>query len=92
MADSSYVAVIRVNGEFKDGGWFITSENLPGLFLAGRDPKALHADLPAVIKTLYKLNYEMDVEVCPAGEPGEGRAKSTVLPRTWAAVPVEHRC
>lgn len=93
MADSKYVGFVRVTSGYKDGGWVITSENLPGLFLAGSDPDALRADLPEAIMNLYKLNYGMNVRVCPAGEPGVTKqSASKVLPSTWAAVPVENRC
>ena len=90
MGNSTYVSVVRVSGEFKDGGWVITSENLPGLFLAGGDLEKLTADIPANIEMLYRLNYDIKVKVCRAGEPGEKRSSNPVPP-TWAAVPTQNQ-
>ena len=50
----------------------VTSRDLPGLFLAGRDLSALVADLPAAIKLLFNLNYQMDVQVFRATEGVKG--------------------
>lgn len=88
MENCDYVGVVRVRGEYKDGAWVFTSDNLPGFFLAGHDPERLSNDIPAAIKTLYRLNYQMEVSVCLAGEPGEKKPVSAVMARTWAAVPI----
>lgn len=41
----------------------MTSAELPGLFLAGKDPAKLLDDVPAVIKAIYRVGYNMQVEV-----------------------------
>lgn len=87
MANCNYVGLVKIAGEYSDGAWVITSENLPGLFLAGSDLDRLRNDVPSAIKMLYRLNYGMDVKVCAAGEPGMRAAKP--MPNTWAAVPIQ---
>lgn len=88
MAQCKYVGVISVQREYRDGAWILTSENLPGLFLAGDDLKAIRADIPAAIKLLYSLNYAMDVNVCVAGEPENATKKQpTSGSERWAAIP-----
>jgi hypothetical protein len=48
----------------REAGLFaLTSPDLPGLLLAGRDPSQLWADVPAVIKAMYRVGYGMEVEV-----------------------------
>lgn len=89
MENCDYVGVVRVHGEYQDSAWVITSENLPGFFLAGEDLERLRADVPTTIQMLYRLNYGMEVEVRLAGEPGEKNPVRSV-PQTWAAVPVRH--
>jgi hypothetical protein len=51
------------------GLFSLTSAGLPGLFLAGKDPGKLVEDLPAVIKAIYKVGYDMQVEVVTEGLP-----------------------
>lgn len=78
MASRMYSRIIYVKAEFADAGkcWALSSADLPGLLLAGSDLTALLADLPAAIKLLYRLNYQMDVEVAEADQDGrEGAAE-----------------
>ena len=64
MANSGYSCVIQVNENYREGGhWELTSKNVPGLYLAGKDLSALRADVPNVIKVLFKNNYDLAVEV-----------------------------
>jgi len=64
MATSSYLTVARTKIEYREGGyWVITSDEVPGMLMAGKDPRSLYADIPNVIKMLYKLNYQLDVQV-----------------------------
>lgn len=51
-----------------DGCWAITSKNLTGMVLAGKDIQALIADVPNAIKLLYKLNFQQTVEVALADD------------------------
>jgi hypothetical protein len=44
------------------GLFALTSDDLPGLLLAGKDPAKLWDDVPAVVKALYKVSG-MDVSV-----------------------------
>ena len=58
--------ISTVQEKWDDGFWNITSPNLPGLFLAGKDLTKLMEDVPYVIQTLFLLNYKMRVEVTVA--------------------------
>jgi hypothetical protein len=88
MGNRNYVSVINVRDEYKDGAWIFTSENLPGLFLAGSDLNKLREDVPVAIKALYQLNYGMTVDVRLTGEPGELVKEKRAPQNKWAAVPV----
>jgi len=55
--------------EWDDGTWTLTSDNLPGLFLAGRDIGELEADVPDAIRALFHLNYKILVDVEIAVRP-----------------------
>lgn len=95
-ATASYFCMIRVKAELHaDDGedfWTLTSDDLPGLLLGGRDLKALHADTPAVIRSLFKHNYGMEVDVLPRAEAKSLAAEvplpKLALPETWAAIPI----
>lgn len=53
----------------EDGFWTITSDELPGLFLAGKDLFSISAEVPEAIKLLFSLNYNMSVDVKMAIDP-----------------------
>ena len=67
MASMSYSCLIRVQEEFReedgDRFWLMRSQDLPGLLLGGRNLERLREDTPNVIQRLFKLNYDMDVQV-----------------------------
>ena len=95
-ATASYSCIIRLKAELKtDNGeqfWTLTSDDLPGLLLGGRDPMALYADTPAVIRSLFKHNYGMDVTVLRAAEV-KALAEDTHQPKfshpgIWTAIPI----
>jgi len=97
MASRMYARIINVRAEFADAGkcWALTSDNLPGFLLAGSDLNALLDDVPNAIKLLFRLNYQMDVEVAEVDEDGnniarprEADAESNLkpLPRAFAAM------
>ena len=66
MANNTYSNIINIKEKLHQGAhWTITSANLPGLFLGGKDLKALRNDIPIAIKSLYRMNHGMDVEVRP---------------------------
>jgi len=68
----------------------LTSKELPGLLLAGNDPTELWADVPAVVKALYRVGYGMDVQVLmeatPAAEEGKGLSFMPLHPATLVKV------
>lgn len=64
VSDVNYSTTVRVETKIDNCGYFImTSEDLPGLFLASKNYLALMYDVPRAIKILYKDNYCMDVTV-----------------------------
>ncbi len=82
MATSEYARIIRLIIDTHDDGCYaMTSPSLPGLLLAGKDLNALLMDVPSAIKLLYKLNYQMDVDVRPATEELPRTAKTK--PSGW---------
>lgn len=96
MGNSRYVGVVSVESTMRDGGyWVVKSEELPGLLLSGKVLPKLMADVPNVIKSLFKLNYGMDIEVRPVTEAryfGRGADITCVAKTTksWAALPVSN--
>jgi len=70
-ASTTYAKTIVVGLQYNAtcGLFSLTSSELPGLFLAGKDPGKLVEDLPAVIKAMYKVAYDMHVEVVTEGMP-----------------------
>ena len=54
----------------------IFSEDLPGLFLSGKDLSVLLDDVPNIIKGLYALDFQMNVDVTPATVPQLEQAAS----------------
>lgn len=60
--DAILVSVIHVAEASGEGIWILTSDDLPGFFLAGENIDTLKENIPDAIKLLYKLNYQMEVE------------------------------
>jgi len=65
------ISVVEIRIEVMDspkGGkqYWVTSEDVPGLFLAGSDLAQLYKDIAPAIQTLFKSNRGIDVEVRPA--------------------------
>ena len=96
MARTSYSCVIpvkeeRVTDEYgSDDFWVLTSEVLPGFVLGGRDLEELHAEVPEVIRFLFKENFDMNVEVRRVTAPESLKEGVTVPnPKTaWTAFPL----
>ena len=94
-ATSSYSCIIRVVEEHReeegDEFWVITSDDLPGLLLGGRDLEALRADTPEAIRILFDKNYGLDVHVLRATEPrklASGVPEAELSPPfAWTAIP-----
>ena len=67
MASTSYSCIIRVAEERYQGAgddfWVLTSEDLPGLLLGGRNIEALRSDTPKAIELLFERNYDTKVSV-----------------------------
>lgn len=84
MASTDYARQVSVQlTHNKDWNLFsLTSPELPGLLLAGRDLVALYADVPAVIKGLYKLDCGLDVEVRPLVREGFDESLPERMPLT----------
>lgn len=72
------ILTINTNGKFyEDGNWMITSDDLPGLILGGKDLPALLRDLPKAVKILLEKNYGMShVTVDRAVSPASFQKKS----------------
>lgn len=93
MARCNYITVISTKEAFREGSWVITSDDLPGLFLVGENLSDLRDTTPTAIKLLYKLNYDMEVDVRPTMEPKQARricneGAKIPRPKGWAAVPI----
>ena len=81
--DSFLIRTIQEQKE--DGFWTITSEDLPGLFLAGKDLFSISAEVPEAIKMLFSLNHNMAVDVKMAVDPvGRGVPPA---PEEYFAIP-----
>lgn len=73
MTSSSYTTLINISLEHdKQGLWVLTSKDLPGLLLAGKELENLFNDVPNAIKLLYQVNYGMNVSVTPVLDDGAG--------------------
>ncbi len=74
------------------GMFALTSDQLPGLLLAGKDPAKLWDDVPAVVKAMYRVGYNMDVEVIMEAQPrSEGEDLSFVPLQPTTLLKVEPR-
>lgn len=72
MATDKYSSVIKVVGTLKDdGNWLMKSNELPGFFLCGNDLEKLYNDIPNVIKSLFKLNYQLNVDIALDRTPAQ---------------------
>lgn len=77
----------------EEGYWVITSNDLPGMLLSGKDLHKLVIDIPNVIKVLFKKNFGADVNVLKTISPSEIKKKpleESIEPSSqWTTVPVE---
>ncbi len=91
MGNTSYSCIINIKEEYREGGvWSLTSPDLPGLFLAGRELSVLRNDIPKAIQVLFKRNYDMDVEVrllVDATEMSKKVDRPIEKPTRWTAFP-----
>jgi hypothetical protein len=79
--------IIEVRHDCADGWHTFTSDQVPGLFLAGEraDLEELYEEIPQVIAALAKCDFGRDVEVTPAQTYSDYAAS---LPDTH--LPVKH--
>lgn len=54
---------IRINVRYHEGRYYISSDDIEGLFLCSKDPLALFRDIAPAICFLYKHNHGRDVKV-----------------------------
>jgi hypothetical protein len=54
---------VRITIYYEDDCFYISSEDVEGLWLWGRDAALLFGNLGPAIKTLYKDNDNMEIEV-----------------------------
>lgn len=93
MAETDYSTTVCVEEKFLQRGyWVLTSNELPGFMLSGKDLDALRGDTPEVIKAFFRLNYGMSVEVKRHVQPDElkKRVPAELLrnhPGRWVAIP-----
>ena len=55
--------IIRITIENRDGCLYISSKDVPGLWLWGKDPEIVVRNIVPAIKTLYRDNRGLEVEV-----------------------------
>lgn len=57
------IATITINIENRNDGLYISSNDMPGLWLWGRDPQQVLQSIIPTIKELYKYNERLSVDV-----------------------------
>lgn len=62
------IAVIEVRVSERDGWSYAYSNDMPELHVCGQDRKAVLRDVCPIVTKLYKLNYNLDVEVVLAAK------------------------
>ena len=77
MTDSTEQVTIKV--ESREGRTYVSSDDVPGLWLWGSDPERVFGDIIPAITALYRHNRALRVRV----EPVSGDR--------WASVPSEPR-
>jgi len=72
------MTVIKLVFEVKGDYMGVSSPEIPELNLGGTDFDAVMREIPLALKWLFKMNFEMDIEIVPAspieklGEPVRG--------------------
>lgn len=81
------VRIVRIQMEQSETGLFKAwSEDLPGLLVTHRDLAAIKADLPNIIKIMFKRRHGLDVEVLEAMPQKCVDTSPRVFP-DWVAIP-----
>jgi len=63
MGRAQPIEVVRIRIEKRAGSIYVSSADVPGLWLWGKDPERVFKNIAPAIQTLYKYNRGMDVEV-----------------------------
>ena len=69
MTSNTTITVVQVILSHKDGYYFATSEDVPGLHLCSQDRAKLESYIIPAIKLLFKDNRGLDVEVLRYSDP-----------------------
>lgn len=87
-ASTSFTRTITVGMQYNTECclFALTSAELPGLFLAGKDPAKLWADVPSTVKAMYLVAYNMQVDVVMEAIPAAGKAEQPFLPLQHATL------
>ncbi len=62
------VFIVNIRVQSRSGYLYAASPELPGLHVCGATEEGLHASLVLAIKTLFKRNRALDVQVRPVAE------------------------
>ncbi len=62
MAEQS-METVRIKIEHRAGSIYVSSDDVPGLWLWGKDPDQVLNNVAPAIKALYKHNHGIEVEV-----------------------------
>lgn len=82
--------IVTVRVEQKPAGLFLSSDQVPGLFLWGKDPEAVFADLVPAIRALYLHNRAMRVDVRPLSWPQRDDS-GAIVPSRFGIFPERRR-
>lgn len=90
MTARKTVAVIALTIRFtpEDGIIFVSSKDLPGLYLAAKDVEEIVTQLDYAVKTIFREEKGLEVEIYPVGRVEQfPETDSGVVAPYWAAVP-----
>lgn len=59
------IQVVRLKVEHRQGSTYVSSTDMPGLWLWGQNPEKLFHDVPIVLQELFKLQNGKDVIARP---------------------------
>lgn len=64
---------VRIEIEQRDGHIYISSRDVPGLYLWGDDPEEIVKSVIPAIKSLFRYNKGLEVDVSPGGRTPQQR-------------------
>jgi len=64
------IQVVHLKVEHRQGNTYVSSEDMPGLYLWGQDPEKVFHDVPIALQELYQYKNDLKVIARPkiAGE------------------------